>query len=155
MKSSIKKIMFICTGNTCRSPIAEVVTRNKLLENKIKISVISRGIIVPRSTKANEKAINIVKINKLDLEKHMSKQVIKDEIDDQTLILTMTLRHKQILLFNYPDLYGKVYTVNEYVDRDGDIEDPYGQPIEIYKKCYYQIEEFANKLISKLQKEEH
>lgn len=140
--------MFVCTGNTCRSPMAEGLMKKYLYGNH-KIEVVSRGLMVLVSEPANEMAVEIMKDMEIDISKHRSKPFDKDEIDDQTLILTMTERHKAVLKGH--NLKGQLYSIKEFVGSSGDVNDPYGGSLEIYKLCFDELEQLINKIGGKLQ----
>ena len=89
------KIMFVCTGNTCRSPMAEAAA--KAIFPKEGYEIISRGISVFESTPASENAQKAVAEGGLDLSQHMSKQISEEDIKTSDVIFTMTNPHKQML----------------------------------------------------------
>lgn len=143
----INKIMFVCTGNTCRSPMAEGLMKKNLNEDK-RIEVVSRGLMVLASEPANEMAIEIMRDMDIDISKHRSKPFDEDEIDETTLILTMTERHKAVLKGH--NLKGRLYSIKEFVGSSGDVNDPYGGSLETYKLCFDELEQLINKIGGKL-----
>lgn len=150
----MKKIVFVCTGNTCRSPMAEVIARNAFKDHGLEIEVFSRGVFVSYEARANEKAIEVTKkFNINTLQNHKAKQIEVSEIDKDTIVLTMTLRHKQYLLMNHPELRTQVFALKEFIGEEGDVEDPYGCSIEIYTQCAKSINNLITKLIKKLKME--
>ncbi|TCK87914.1 protein-tyrosine phosphatase [Natranaerovirga hydrolytica] len=152
MSRKVKKIIFVCTGNTCRSPMAEVIGKN-ILNHPIEI--ISRGIFVSYSSGANEKAIAITNKNNLSLEQHQAKPFDINEVENNTLILTMTDGHKLMLLKQYSILNNNVYTLNEFVGEKGIIEDPFGQSIKAYELTFNQLNELISKLNNKIEWEDN
>lgn len=130
--------------------MAEVIAKEKLKKLNKKIEIYSRGILVSIPAKANNKAIEIARKNQLSLEKHISKIFNISEVKDNTLILTMTNRHKDMLIKNYPDIDGIVFTVFEFIGKKGSIEDPFGMDIEAYEKCYLQLEQIIEEIIKKI-----
>lgn len=140
--TDINKIIFVCTGNTCRSPMAEALMKTcKGLQG---IQVTSRGLMVICSEPANEMAIEIMSDMGIDITKHKSKPFDEDEIDENTLILTMTQRHKKVL--GQRALKGNVYSIKEFVGDDGDVNDPYGGSIETYKQCFDELDILIKKI---------
>jgi len=139
---SINKIMFVCTGNTCRSPIAEGLMKSKFKDRKI--DIVSRGLMVLCSEPANAMAIEIMADMGIDISMHRSKPFDEDELDDATLVLTMTGRHKAVLSQRIHK--GKLFSIKEFVGETGDVNDPYGGTIDVYKLCYDELEQLILKI---------
>lgn len=131
------KIMFVCTGNTCRSPMAEVMAKSVFPEDKYEI--ISRGISVYANGPASANAQQAVKNAGLDLSGHLSKQITEEDVKTSDVIFTMTNAHKQMLL-SVCAKYGKpIFSLAEFVGSTDDVSDPYGGSLGVYEKCFEQI----------------
>lgn len=144
------KILFVCTGNTCRSPMAEGIMNKLAKDNELNIKSQSAGIFAnPNSKVSNEAVLASQKYN-VDISSHVSKQLIPQLISDSDLILTMTQGHKMILKEIAPD---KVFTINEYAGTGGDISDPYGGDLEEYKQVCEEIYNSIVDIIVKLSDE--
>lgn len=146
-----EKIIFVCTGNTCRSPMAATIYRS--LETNSDIKVISRGLVVLFSEPSNPKAEVVLKSHNLELEGHVSKSLKQSDIDENTLILTMTEKQKMNVIetFKYTD---NVYTIKEFVGETGDVTDPYGGTLLDYEECYVELARLVKKTVYKLNEEE-
>ncbi|MEW5693783.1 MAG: low molecular weight protein arginine phosphatase [Candidatus Hydrogenedentota bacterium] len=143
----MKKIVFVCTGNTCRSPIAEAILKNYLPEHKDAIS--SYGTHTIDETYVSQTTAELIKERLgLDYSKHKTKIFSRDLIDKDTLFLTMTEQHKNYLLTFDPTI--KVFTLKEFADLNGDIEDPLLGPKEVYKNVFDEIKICIDKALLKL-----
>lgn len=149
----MNKIIFVCTGNTCRSPMAEKLGEKIVEEKGMQILFLSRGISVFIPEPANNNAIKAMKPYGVNLKQHISKNF--DEIDAQesALILTMTMRHKAHLLKQFPNLEGNIFGIKEYVGETGDIVDPYGMELEEYHACATQLIGIITKIIDRLKED--
>ncbi|MCT4542028.1 MAG: low molecular weight protein arginine phosphatase [Vallitalea sp.] len=146
----MKRIIFVCTGNTCRSPIAEALAIKSFSENNINIEVISRGILVSFPSPANEYTVDIVKNKYPNIKNHIAISFTEDEVDKDTLVLTMTESHKNYILVTYPNIKDNVATLKEYLDELGDVKDPYGCSKDVYMECANEISLLINKLTKKI-----
>lgn len=139
------KILFVCTGNTCRSPMAQALAQKIFKDMNIKAQVSSAGIGANPFDSASQNSILAMKNYDIDISNHKSKQITKEIIDENDFILTMTDAHKKFLCNKFDQAKGKIFTLSEFACNDNyDIIDPFGADFEIYKKCADQIFSLIN-----------
>lgn len=143
----MRKILFICTGNTCRSPMAEAIFKHKT-NNRYEVK--SAGIFAHDGSSASPHSIEILTKQAITID-HKSKQLTTELVAWSDLILTMGNSHKQMILQRYPKASEKVFCLKEFAQNSkADIADPFGGTLDDYEKTYKEIEEAIQKLIEKL-----
>lgn len=146
------KIMFICTGNICRSAMAKGMMRKLVIENNINAEIYSCGVYAQTGDFATYNAVEAAKEYNADISSHRATNIRESKIEEMDLILCATTSHKQSVLYLYSNLQGKVYTMKEYakLDKNGqdmDIKDPWGYDEVVYRKCASEIEECLEKIV--------
>lgn len=146
------KVLFICTGNTCRSPMAEAIF-NKLMQNRQpgsnEIKSASAGLYALHNDEATPQAIEVMRNVGIDLSQHRSRLVDEKMLQEVDLILTMTDHHCHQLQEQFPHVQHKVYTLAEYAGLpEEDVSDPYGQGMEAYRLARQQIESLLKRIIN-------
>lgn len=144
-----KKILFVCTGNTCRSPMAEAVLRAELKKRKISFyTVRSAGLSVQADSKLNENAQAVLTEEKIPVLKSFApKQLTKKMIEESYAVVCMTAAQHRALAGNlnvtsFPAMFGE------------EVTDPYGQGIDVYRTTLQQIKTRVPEIIRILRLEE-
>ena len=147
-----RNIMFVCTGNICRSAMAEAILKNKLKEKNIyeKFNVCSSGIYAYLDDTSTYEACKIMNDEYgIDLSNHRATPIRDSKIEEMDLILCMTASHKNSLKYIYPNLENKIFLLKEYVGLVGDIDDPWGGSLITYSKCAKELDEYIELLLKK------
>ncbi|MEP7326495.1 MAG: low molecular weight protein arginine phosphatase [Gemmatimonadota bacterium] len=149
------KILFVCTGNTCRSPMAEAMMRRLLEERSIgEIEVRSAGTGAYDGAPASEGAYLVGLENGIDLSSHRAQRLTRELVSEADLILTMSPQHRD----RAQDFGGgeKVFLLGTYAGREGEdsaVNDPFGAELEEYRTTYRELESLIQAAISRLQAE--
>jgi len=140
-------VVFVCTGNTCRSPMAEVLMRKRVAARlgcdieeveDSGVQIASAGIAAMAGGQAATEAVNTVKDFNLDLRGHESQPLTARLANYADLIITMTRGHRQAIIGQWPELASRVHVLRT----DGqDISDPIGGSAEVYQTCANQIDQ--------------
>jgi protein-tyrosine phosphatase len=137
-------ILMVCTGNTCRSPMAAALMRRKIQEKfqhefqgqTIPIMVASAGVSAFGGDPASHGALEAIRNYGCSLDDHQSTQLNSRLVDQADLILAMGQRHRSVIVSQWPEVAPKVHLIAA----DGsEISDPFGGPLDVYQRCAEQL----------------
>ena len=142
--NSLKYIAFVCTGNTCRSPMAEGIFNQKAEEQGLDVRAVSFGMAAVAGMPPSQNAVEVCREIGVDISGHQSHFIYDFEIADFEKIYCMSQEHAMILnqSIGYP--LEKIEVLN--------VADPYGGGVEIYRMCRDIITTCVDEIIYSLRK---
>lgn len=143
------RILFVCTANICRSPMAHYYLQQKLADYDLDQEVRSAGFL-QSNFRISQNSYETLLQNGIDASQHLSTQLSKDVVRRSWLILTMTANHKQNLIEHFPEAAEKTFTLSEFTGFQQDIDDPYGLDIFYYRQTFEKIKKRIDVLVDGL-----
>jgi protein-tyrosine-phosphatase len=142
----VKRILIVCTGNSCRSIMAEAYLVKRLKETGLAdIHVISAGTSAMTGLSPTDEAIEVMKASGIDVSGYVSSPLTLDDITHADIILAMEPYHREKVLNLAPDAEERIRLLREFAPKKNwqglSITDPIGRPIEVYRKVFAIIEE--------------
>ncbi len=147
-----KTVLFVCTGNSCRSVMAEYLLR-KMLEGRPDVEVLSAGTGVFLRATASAETLAVLGKEGIDASMHQSQPLNNILLHKSDLILVMTKAHRAQVLERCPDVEERVYFLKEFTHeqkgREGDLDipDPIGKSASAYEECFLTIKDALSKLV--------
>ncbi|GAA0728241.1 low molecular weight protein arginine phosphatase [Clostridium malenominatum] len=146
------KILFLCTGNTCRSCMAEVIF-NSLKNESFHIAFSAGLAAIPYSKTSLNSALIVKDEFGIDIKDRYAVKLTEELINDSDLILTMTSYMRELIIHKFPEYKEKVFSLNSYVGIEGDIIDPYGGNIDVYNNTFKELKNSILLLLNKLEED--
>ncbi len=148
------QVLFVCTGNTCRSPLAEAVARRLLLEaERSDVAVSSAGISTIEGGGASTGALEVAREHGLDLESFQSRRVTPEILERVDLVIVMEPAHRPAVLSIYPRADTKTHILGALAGAppsEAAIPDPFGGSLDAYRRAFGKIEEYLGAGLEKI-----
>jgi len=137
--SMFKRILFVCTGNICRSPMAEGLFKHYLETIHVNIDVSSAGLAAVVNKPATSSAQSLLRMRDIDISSHRARQLTRPMTLDAELILVMEISQKKQLERLYPYTLGKVFLLGKWGNFE--VPDPYGGMLSDYENVLKLIDD--------------
>ena len=129
----MKRVLFVCTGNTCRSPMAQGLMNHLSNEKELAVQATSAGLAADGEPIA-ENALAALQELGIDMSYHRSRPLNENDIENANAIFCMTQRQMMAIVSIYPASADRLYLLGEGID------DPYGGNLEMYRRCRDKIQ---------------
>ena len=140
----MKKILFVCSGNTCRSPMAQGIFNKLAKEKNLDYIAESAGILTKTGLPYSQNSVTACKEMDIDIENGKSVSILDVNINEYDLFVPMSVSHAQAIV-----AYGADKDKIMLLKSTG-VSDPYGGNLDVYRECCKEIYQSILKLIEKL-----
>jgi len=139
---AVQRILLVCRGNTCRSPMAAALLRQRAARHAAlqHVTVDSAGLAAPTGEAASPDAVQVMGRRGIALGAHRARQVDAALVEHADLILTMTPEHVSRLCERFPNAAGKAVTLGDYAGKSEAIPDPIGGGLPAHERCAEQLD---------------
>jgi protein-tyrosine-phosphatase len=150
----MKKLIFVCTGNTCRSPMAEGLMKH-LLGPECGWEISSAGVCAANGWPPSPNAVEAMREKQIDISAHRSRHLSPELIEQADVLVMMTRGHLDAVLAIAPETQDKVFLLNSFgvAQSAADIYDPVGESLEVYRRVRDEIDAALPDLILYLMEE--
>jgi len=162
-----RTVLFVCTGNTCRSAMAEGIFKKILKERKednSSFNILSAGISALTGMSPTPEAIKVMSEQDIDISRHHAQELREELIKKADLILVMANEHKEYIYKEFPFAQNKTFLLKKFTlnnktesnqnnERNYEIIDPIGRKIEFYRIIARELKENLEKLLDKILEE--
>jgi protein-tyrosine-phosphatase len=145
------KVLFVCSGNTCRSPMAEVLIKQEAARRGVTgHDFQSAGLNAVPGDRASKHAVEAMAARGLEIDRRLAVQITAQMVLEAGLVLTMTREQAYTLIEELPQFGQKVYALSDYAGAGGDVQDPYMGSAADYERIAVQLEELVSLALDRM-----
>lgn len=141
----MRSVLFVCTANICRSPMAMGLMLARIKADPARWQVESAGIWAQRGSPPAQYTLEVLQARGIDLEGYRSRPITREMIQEFNLILTMERNHREALRSAFPQDSSKIFMLSEMLGRMSDVVDPVGGPLPDFEDTAGEIETILDK----------
>lgn len=147
----MKKILFVCSGNTCRSPLAEGIAKKIFpLRTECSVEIKSAGSSALEGMTASGHAIEVARRHDVDISGHGSRLLNRTDVREADLIVAMTQKHRETVGILDPAALAYTVLLTDFCDENGDVPDPIGGGIDEYQRVFNLIDRCIEELAARV-----
>jgi protein-tyrosine-phosphatase len=149
---AIRRILFVCTGNTGRSVAAEALARHRIAARGLALTVASRGVTVdPSNDRPEPHLATLLAARGIDISAHRAAELTEADVRSADCILTMTASHRRSMLDRFPEAAGKLHLLSQAArGTQQDVADAFGAPMATYERLVTQLDALVADALDKL-----
>ncbi len=157
----MKRVLFVCAGNTCRSVMAQALFMQLAAERRLDVEVESAGVSAGFDEGATDQTVQVLSEQGIDVGDHRSRRLNPELLERADLVLVMTRAQKELIHDRFPDAADKVLLLKEYSEQEVtdttensntvgssmDVSDPFGQTPDVYRATAAELRELLEPIV--------